>query len=372
MRLPTRSTGLLALALAPALTFGGPTAQADDVVLVGGSRLTGVVLERTPERVRLLLPSGTELDLAAADVKEVAPDADPPTGTKFVRYTGAKEARRQGLETALVHYVHPQTGRRVDLVGAVHIGDMAYYREVQRALEAVDLVLYELVKSKDEKPEAKDEDGEANVIRSFQTKLATWFGLAFQMDGIAYDRPHFVHADMTAEEFMEAAQRLGAGGFAEALTGGKRPPPKPEAPKGEEPGHPEPEPAEQKEPAPPAQNPLSGIEGQVRMLEGMLKALGIEDEKRGPAVRRTLKAFMGRMMAIMGPNMGAMLGGGAGKLLIDSRNEVAVERLKEVPEGARSVAIFYGAAHLPDLAKRLEALGYQRVGGRWLLAWDLR
>jgi hypothetical protein len=330
MRTPSRLAPLLVLV---SLGLLAGRARGDDVVLHGGSRLTGVVLERGPERVRLLLASGQEVELAAADVKDVVADADAPAGDKVVRYSS--KPAREGLETALIHYVHPKTGRRVDLVGAVHIADMAYYREVQRLLEAADLVLYELVK--DEDADMKEVEEGASPIRDFQVKMASWFGFAFQLEGIAYDRPHFVHADMTVAQFEAAA------------------PPVAEAPDAKKPGA-----------------LIAGLEGQVKLLENVLKAMGIEDEKRGPKVRKTVKGFLGRMMGAMGTQMGTLLGSATNDLLIVKRNEVAIQRLEEVPESARSVAIFYGAAHLPDMEKRLEALGYERVGARWLLAWDMR
>jgi hypothetical protein len=35
------------------------------------------------------------------------------------------------------------------------------------------------------------------------------------------------------------------------------------------------------------------------------------------------------------------------------------------------LAVFYGAAHLPDLEKRLRGVGFGRMAERWLTAWDL-
>ena len=39
----------------------------------------------------------------------------------------------------------------------------------------------------------------------------------------------------------------------------------------------------------------------------------------------------------------------------------------------RHIAIFYGLAHLPDLARRLESdIGLTRRDANWIDAWDLR
>jgi len=39
--------------------------------------------------------------------------------------------------------------------------------------------------------------------------------------------------------------------------------------------------------------------------------------------------------------------------------------------GKKKIAIFYGAAHMTDMSKRLEAMGFSPVSTRWNLAWDL-
>lgn len=357
-------------------------AAADTLVLQGGTRLEGVVLAREGEgatgTVRLLLPAGQELVLAAADVAQVLPDPEAPQGEQVVRFRGGKGAP-EGLQVALLHLVHGTTGRRVDLVGAVHIADMAYYREVQRLLEAADLVLYELVKPEGvDDVEAQPKDEGEHPLRDVQRRMAGWFGFAHQMEGIAYDRPHFVHADMTVEQFMAAAESLGGSPLTRMLGlpgKGETAPPAP-APGGTPGGPPAGTPGSTPPPTPqpsptPAAGPDPALGMQVKMLEGLLRGMGIEDPQRGPAVRRSMKSMLGRMLGSMGTRMGALLGSEASELILEQRNAVALERLAEVPDTARSVAIFYGAAHLPDLEQRLLAQGYRRAGGRWLLAWDL-
>jgi len=353
-----RTRPSLALTLLTFLTAAlvlGRHAAADDVVLSGGTRLTGVVLEHGTERVRVLLPEGAELTLATADIREIVADEGAPKGDKVVRYTsGSKtaggKAAHEGLEVALLHLIHPGTGQRVDLLGAVHIADLAYFREVQRVLEDADTVLYEMVKPRDAEPEAEQEG--PNPLRDFQKKLAGWFGFAFQLDGVSYDRPHFMHADMTMEEFSAAAEGLGT---PPATEGEPAPEPEPGAPK----------------PGIKLPGALGNLEGQIGMIEMLLKGLGIEDQARGPQVRRSVKMVLGRMLGALGSKVGVLLGSEVSELLLTKRNKVVIERLKELPTSAKTVAIFYGAAHLPDLEQRLLALGYERVGARWLLAWDM-
>jgi hypothetical protein len=71
-------------------------------------------------------------------------------------------------------------------------------------------------------------------------------------------------------------------------------------------------------------------------------------------------------------------GTGLGKtietILIDDRNAACMKVLqKELVGGKKKIAIFYGAAHMPDFERRLvEDFGMRRQGEEWLTAWDLR
>ena len=72
----------------------------------------------------------------------------------------------------------------------------------------------------------------------------------------------------------------------------------------------------------------------------------------------------GQMRVLEGPN---------GSTLITERNKKALEVLRrEVQRGRRKVAIFYGAGHMPDLARRLQAeWRLQPQKEQWLTAWDM-
>jgi hypothetical protein len=46
---------------------------------------------------------------------------------------------------------------------------------------------------------------------------------------------------------------------------------------------------------------------------------------------------------------------------------------EQLSKGRKKVAIFYGAAHMPDLQKRLvRDLGYQQHSTAWMRAWDIK
>jgi hypothetical protein len=291
----------------------GAKARADTVRLRGGTEVRGTVLARDEKALHLLLPEGVELTLAAGDVAEVVVDDGAPKPGEAVRYDDRGE-KGGALQVAVVTLVPPGEGPRVDLVGAVHIADRAFFHQVQALLERDDLVLYEMVKPRDADPEAEPAEGD-NPLRDIQRRLGKWLDLTFQLDQISYDRPHFVHADLSPED----------------LFGGK--------------------PGEGAEPPLPAQ---------VRLMLPLVKmALSVAERSMGGdsdqarKARTQLKGTMARMMGKMGSKVDSLLGQQMNEMLIERRN-----------------AVFYGAGHLPDLEKRLVAdLGYRRAGAHWIDAW---
>jgi hypothetical protein len=61
-------------------------------------------------------------------------------------------------------------------------------------------------------------------------------------------------------------------------------------------------------------------------------------------------------------------------MLVDDRNAAAMKELqKQLVAGKKKIAIFYGAAHMPDFEKRLAAdFGMKPTETRWVTAWDLK
>jgi hypothetical protein len=97
--------------------------------------------------------------------------------------------------------------------------------------------------------------------------------------------------------------------------------------------------------------------------------LALLDNNRALALKRVLaeefESSQGSLAALDGPG---------GSTLISGRNQVAIKVLrKQIAAGKRKIAIFYGAAHMPDLERRLRAeFGLKPVDTRWLVAWNLK
>ena len=87
-----------------------------------------------------VLPTAFSADSAAAGKvpasKSVAPEHD------YVRYTGDNQRGR--LETVVVT-LQNAAGAKVDLIGAVHIADAAYYQALMHLFTGYEALLFELV-----------------------------------------------------------------------------------------------------------------------------------------------------------------------------------------------------------------------------------
>jgi hypothetical protein len=280
--------------------------------------------------------------------------AEPPKATKteikkpaashFVRL--ARDAKKQpvALETAVVRYV-PANGEGelvVDLVGVVHVGDRAYYEQLNKLLDKYDVVLYELVAPQGTRVPKGGKRDSNNPLAMLQGLLKNVLRLESQTEQIDYTRKHFVHADLSPEEMVKAMKERGENGVTLALSiaadllrqqnlQGMR--------KGAEPG-------ENLDPLSLLLDPQAGIK---------------------------LKRMMAHQLAAMDAGDGG-LGQTLNNILIVDRNKAALRVFqKELAKGRKKIAIFYGAGHMPDFERRLLAdFGLRRHSVQWLRAWDLQ
>jgi hypothetical protein len=86
----------------------------------------------------------------------------------------------------------------------------------------------------------------------------------------------------------------------------------------------------------------------------------------------SLKRVLAEEMMNQLDDAGWVIGGG-GSAIITDRNEAALKVLRqEIKNGKKKIAIFYGAAHLPEFAKSLEKdFQLKYTGSDWVIAWDL-
>lgn len=254
--------------------------------------------------------------------------------SNFARVVTDDTGRPQSLQLAIVSYVHEQGGNsRVDLVGAVHVGDASYYAELNERFEDYDALLYELIA-----PEGKviTRDSEKGGFLSGSQKLLTHaLDLSFQLDEIDYTKPNFVHADLTPEQMSQSmADRDESlySYFWQVIYASIR-----------EYGR----------------DPLG-----LRELEIMTSALDSGDES-------PFKIMMAYEIADLDRFQG-LFGNAAETAVIGARNQRAIDVLqRELDAGALSVGIFFGIGHMRDLEQRVLELGLVPIETIWVDAWKL-
>lgn len=288
---------------------------------------------------------------AAAPVwgqKQTAPlegPAKPPAAEgdkEWVRSLKDDDDGVTALQTAIGRYEGTPPGAsgpvRVDLVGAIHVGDQAYYHDLNKRFEGYDAVLYELVAPEGTVVPKGGRVGSDNPLGAMQNGMKGLLDLEHQLEIVDYTRPNFVHADMTPEElfssmeardegFLKLYFRMVGQGIAEQTKAASK--------------------------------------GESAEFD-LMKAMFSEDRPRKMKV-----ALAGQLTQLEG--LLTSFGGEKGTTLIHERNRTALDVLdKEIAAGKKSVAIFYGAGHLTDMDKHLrERFGLRQTGKEWVTAWDL-
>ena len=281
-------------------------------------------------------PSGTPHTQPPAETGEAS-----PTTAEYLRLRRNDDGLPLALETAVVRFVSPAgpgAAHQVDLVAVVHVGDQPYYRELNRRLSHYDAVLYELVAPKGTRIPRGGPKRPGSAVGVMQGGMKNMLGLSFQLEAIDYSPDNFVHADMTPEQLAETMRArdesfakmmfrmMGKAMVVESSTG------------------------------------KGGSELQ------MLKALFAKDRSHG------LKVFVAEQFERMEQMGGDPLAGENGSVLVGQRNAEALKVLRQqLDRGQKRLAIFYGAAHMPDFADRLQdQFQLEKTASEWLTAWDLR
>lgn len=256
---------------------------------------------------------------------------------EFARVDTDADGRPRALQMSIVAYVPADASKlfEVDLVSAIHIGDPAYYAELNSRFEEYDVLLYELI-APAEALGAERLDERKGILSTAQVGMTKLLDLSFQLDEIRYDAANFVHADLSPEELRASMAERGESLYVYFwriffATLNEY-----------------------------AKDPL-GLRD-VEILSGMLAA-GQDD---------SLKTMMAYEMT----NLDAvedMLGDDSNNAVIGARNQRAIDVLRrEIEAGANRIGIFYGVAHMPDLEERLlEQLGLTYDRTDWVDAWLL-
>jgi len=268
---------------------------------------------------------------------------------EYIRVVRNPKKQVTALETAVVHFksdapankangVNEEDSPTVDLIGAVHVGDREYYETLNDLFTKYDVVLYELVTGDPESipsPETirKHADREKNPVAAMQGNMAKSLKLEHQLHYINYKKKNMVHADMSDEQLHKRMFEDGEFGkligraFLDSL----------------------------------ARNDKNA-KTQGRMFASLFakdKSLAI---KRAMAME--ISEEIESQLYILD---------GKGSTLIAERNAIALEKVREqMDQGKKKIAVFYGAAHLYDFAKRLDRdFNMKPTRITWIKAWDM-
>jgi hypothetical protein len=254
----------------------------------------------------------------------------------FLRFDSDRPGEGQ-VSTALRTYRRGD-GVQVDLVSVVHVGDRAYYEELQQILDGYDALLYEMIRDPEVRPGARVDT--SNPLSQLQMGMKSILSLEFQLEAIRYDRPNFVHADLDPDTFFRLQAEQGESLFGLMFR------------------------AMLEEHARQAGDPQA-------TLSGFQLLMALFSPDRAHALKLVLGQQMDQMESLLvGIDQGQ---DGQGSVLVSGRNEHAIRVLEQqIEKGKRNLGIFYGAGHMPDFQRRLEAMGFEAKDERWLVAWDIR
>lgn len=292
-------------------------------------------------------PAAPPADAATIEARETAAADAPALGEKWVRLLTDKEGEPLAMETAIVRYVPAKAIKKgksaedydqyVDLVGAVHIGDKRYYRDLNRRFKQYDAVLYELVAPQGTKVPRGRGTSNSHPLGALQNGMKSMLEVEHQLEQIDYTGDNMVHADLSPDEFLQSMTNKEEG-FAQMyfrLLGASM--------------------AQQSQ----ANASNSDFD--------FMSAMFAEDRPRQLklAMAKQFEGMETLMTGFSGPD---------GSTLITERNKRALEVMEEQLEaGEKKLAIFYGAGHLSEMHDQLEKdFDMKPVSVEWVEAWDLR
>ncbi len=180
---------------------------------------------------------------------------------------------------------------------------------------------------------ASEKAGDDNL----QAQLAEALNLAFQLEAINYNRPDWICSDMSLDQVQRSLAEKGSNFEVLGAT-------------------------------------LDGASLPAKVVKILLSVMKLADAFLDNTIADTFKVVLIEVLgdpAITQASF-AQLGAGFEEVIINERNQVAVDDLVETLAKAEQddrIAIFYGAGHMPDLAERLsDQLGLEETSQRWLPA----
>ncbi len=322
------------------------------------------MIQRLVPTLSALLAFGS---LAAQDA-EPPVEAAKPEKKAWSRFVETPAEAK--LETPIVHYTNSD-GVKVDLIGAIHVGDRKYYEQLNELFKTYDVILYELVSDeerrdevtgesdesedvpddaaedsgeKDEKGEEEDEEAPdlseigMSAAGAVQFGMASMLDLEHQLDVIDYSAENFIHADMDPSMYKDKKKEKGETFMLFLIRAYKY------------------------EFAKMRKGDTSGQLDIVSLIGNMFKH----------DASTAMKLEMAKTLQET-DDFDTALEGKTGSVILAERNKYALEVLrKTLPEGHKKIGIFYGAAHIDGMDKILvNDMNFKRGETKWVTAWHI-
>ena len=260
----------------------------------------------------------------------------------FIRFVPGASDWNGELQTSIVSFSN-SLGTKLDLVSAVHLGDKEYYEQLNEEFRNKDIVLYELVAETGQRPLLNSKQTGSSPISFIQKALGNFLKLSFQLEQIDYSPRNFTHADLNPSQLEKAMEVKDQNLFSTLLTLAAV-----QSVNGERSGA-----------SKDTNNPLDFMSLLNALTSGdhinSLKYLFGEELGKADGFRVTQE--FENQIPILG-----------------DRNRAVINRLAEAIGDSpnQSIAIFYGAAHMPGIERAITGeLGFQRKSQRWLPAWRI-
>ncbi len=284
---------------------------------------------------------GQETPIGDADPKKTVSETD--SESEFLRIRRDAEGNPLALQTAIVRYRNKNRTVLVDLIGAVHIGESDYYKQLNFQFDQYESLLYELVAPEGTRVPAKGEQQSrsTNPISFLQSSAQSMLGLESQLEMVDYQKDNFVHADLSPADLQEKMAERGENTLTLGLS---------------------------------AIADMLREQNRNRKNAEQAELSSLKSESLFEVIGNPLK--MKLMMAEQFASSGALdagLGPKLNQLIVTDRNIAAMKVLqREIVKGKTKLGLFYGAAHMPDFEKRLfDELGLEKSEHVWVDAWDL-
>lgn len=266
--------------------------------------------------------------------------AEKPATTlaDYVRYTKTSPGK---LETSVVSLRSP-AGQNLDLVAAVHLGEAAYYKALNTRFQSYDAVLYELILPEEMAGQPLPAEMDTGSgLSGFQGMMARTMGMTTQIGNIDYSAKNFVHADLTMEGLTAAmdARQESMWTYLQKLLMDS--------------------------------GSSAATQADLGVTNQELADLDLFAIMSGKTTAKDRKVLKKLMATVMSSPDGAM-NGLEDTALLTERNKAALKVVDaQSKAGKRRMALYYGAAHMPDLEAKLTAKGWKRTGVDWLQAWTI-